>query len=139
MPKGDNFKGPFKDLPSEGGVIAEFPCGVCSAGGPQICAPLKVTKQGWLIANCSAATHCGTRRGATTLQSAIALIEKCKNWKAGSKKLAYEIAGLKPAPPEIQPKPEPSAVVEKPTPTPTPDHTPEPEERSGVGFLGMRF
>lgn len=96
MPKGDNLKGPFKDLPHEAGVIASVKCEVCSTGELTILKPLKVDGHGNLFANCSKDGGCGTKESAHSLISSRALIRKAKNWRAGAKKPAYEIAGILP-------------------------------------------
>lgn len=119
MPKGENFKGPFSGLPSEGGIIADVKCKPCSSDQLDVKKPLKVNGHGWLTSNCST---CGGREGAASMQSAKSIITRASNWRAGSKKHAYETAGLSEAKPAPEPKPEPT-----PAPRADPEATPKKE------------
>lgn len=108
MAKGDNLKGPFLGLPHEAGAIAFVKCETCTGAGPDIYAPLKVNGHGWLIANCSSSDRCGARRGANAMPRAKALLKRATGWRAGAKKLAYEIAGLSEPEAETLPKTAPA-------------------------------
>jgi len=142
MPKGSNFAGPFKGLPSEGGVIASIACPPCSDDISTRYVDLKVDGHGWIYASCTGTEGCRSKREGKTIKSAAFLIAQAVKWRAGAKKPAYEIAGLtKSVTPEPVPEPTPAPAPEPipetiPEPVPEPALKPKPKKtRSVMGLI----
>lgn len=134
MPRGENFKGPFKGLPSVAGVVALVPCDTCSEGGKIIYKPLRVNTHGKLIANCpNVLPRCGGREEAGGMAHARSMIKRARLWKAGSKKRAYEIAGL-----DLPSGKDEGEVYKIPSKKPEIKPEPKKQKMQVVGLFGVR-